>query len=282
MGRDTTMKNNHHTKLRGIALALSILVSSQALVFAQIGPPDPKKPEAATPGNKPIDQVKSSFMKLFKKEDLTSAPKKEASDKPQGDLKVKGEEDEPDNAEDSPKAEAKSQPKVSHPPLLSSPEDPDAKIETPVVSPENPPQKLVTLDNPNNPLGFTDAETKLNQVAVLIDRKDFIQAKSYLQPLRQWLIDSTEAHINLYKTLSNIPSARAQAELEKQLALQFAILRDKAIFNQGMIEISQKNYKAAVKELTEVVKSQPRGAMGIKSYQLLQEIGFTEKLQLAQ
>ncbi|HEY9745451.1 MAG TPA: hypothetical protein V6C99_04470, partial [Oculatellaceae cyanobacterium] len=83
-------------------------------------------------------------------------------------------------------------------------------------------------------------------------------------------------------TLNQLPSARAQAELEKTLALEFAQLRDRAMVELAKVYIAEKEYSKAVKELTEVVKSQPRSKVGLRSYEMLQEIGFTEKLQLAQ
>ena len=48
------------------------------------------------------------------------------------------------------------------------------------------------------------------------------------------------------------------------------------------VYISEKEYTKAVKELADVVKSQPRSKLGLRSYEILQEIGFTEKLQLTQ
>ncbi|MBY0449892.1 MAG: hypothetical protein K2X01_04620 [Cyanobacteria bacterium] len=173
-------------------------------------------------------------------------------------------------------------PVYKRPPLLTQPELTNPKVAEPEISRVNPPKKLVTLDDPNNPLGLVAAENRINETALLIDKKEYGTAKVMLIPLKQWLVEATEAHLSLYKSLTNISSARAQAELEKQLALSFAMLRDKSFFQMGKILMADNEYKKAVKELTEVIKSQPRSEIGVKAYELLQEIGFTQKLQLTE
>lgn len=168
-------------------------------------------------------------------------------------------------------------------PILSQPPLTAAKVEDPQIDPENPPVlNHPKLDDPNNPLGLVDALNRLKKYAALNDAHRYAEARPGLSQLRQWLVDVTEAHIGLYKTLNQIPSARAQAELEKTLALEFAQLRDRAMVEMAKIYIAEKDFTKAVKELTDVVKSQPRSKLGLRSYEILQEIGFTEKLQLAQ
>jgi len=170
-----------------------------------------------------------------------------------------------------------------HPPMLTQPELTNAMVEPPQVDNDNPPNiDHPRLDDPTNPLGLTDADSRLKKVSQMVDAHRYIEAKPSLMQLRQSLVDLTEAHIGLYKVLNQVPSARAQAELEKELALQFAQLRDRAMVEMAKVYISERDYPRAVKELTEVVKSQPRSKLGLRSYEMLQEIGFTEKLQLAQ
>jgi hypothetical protein len=155
------------------------------------------------------------------------------------------------------------------------------KVEDPIESPVLPPDKsFVAVDDPKNPLGITTSAQKLNDCAQMIAQKKYREASTVLSPLKDWLIDATEAHINLHKTLKAIPSAQVQAELEKQLALQFALLRDKAFFQLGMLAIGEDDYSGAVKNLSRVIQSQPRSPMGAQAYEVLQKIGFTEKIQL--
>ena len=106
---------------------------------------------------------------------------------------------------------------IKHPPLLVQPPLSSVKIDQTEVDSENPPAVgHPKLDDPTNPLGFADAEVKLKRLSMLVDQKRFPEAKLGLMQLRQTLVDLTEAHIGLYKTLNQLPSARGQAELEKE------------------------------------------------------------------
>lgn len=258
-----------------VVLAATVLVSNGFLsdAFAQIGPLPPQK-RVVPPS--PVVKAITKFVKP-KKSQEEGAENSEAgedansTDKPV--VKTPG---------GIPGAIPDSGP-ISHPPLLSQPPLTGAKIEEPQVDTNNPPVlNHPKLDDPTNPLGLMDAQIRLKRFVGMVDSKRYEEAKPGLLQLRQFLVDLTEAHIGLYKTLNQLPSARGQAELEKELALQFAQLRDRAMMETAKVYISEKDYSRAVKELTEVVKSQPRSNIGLRSYELLQEIGFTEKLQLTQ
>lgn len=240
---------------------------------AQVGPqPPPPKPDS---------QVTKAITKFLSK-------KKKAEDGSEADKKA----EEPassattDNATrqgSTPSSSVEQEDERLHPPLLTQPPLTNAKVDDPQIDESNPPKlDHPKLDDPTNPLGFAEAESRLKKYITLIDAHRYAEARAGVFQLRQWLIDLTEAHIGLYKTLNQVPSARGQAELEKELALQFAQLRDRAMVEVARLHIADKDYTRAVKELTEVVKSQPRTRLGLHSYELLQEIGFTEKLQLTQ
>ncbi len=262
----------------GAFLALSVLVGGGLLMpgFAQpqVGPMPPQaKPAQPNPLGK-------ALAKMMKKKDG------DADETPDIDGEQTTEEgaaaDDKANKMIDPSAEMAPDP-TRRPPMLNQPPLTNAKIDPMEVDSANPPAiDHPRLDDPTNPLGLTDAANRLQKLSALVDAKRFAEAKAMLTPLRQSLVELTEAHIGLYKTLNQVPSARAQAELEKELALQFAQLRDRVMIESARIYISEKDYSRAVKELTEVVKSQPRSKIGLRSYELLQEIGFTEKLQLSQ
>lgn len=277
-------------------LAFSIaLVSGAVLVsVAQVGPmPPPEKPHVEPATTK----IKDSFGKFFGKkegEEESGEATQGNFDKPKANsapVSFKADPRRPETWGDDPKkpdhvskpAGPSQQPAKEeplHPPLLSQPPLNNAKIEDPQIDPNRPPKTTLRLDNPANPLGYADAVNQIKKVDDLIKDKRLTEARAVLIPLRQWLVDCTEAHINLYNTLNKLPSARSQAELEKQLALEFAMLRDRAMFELGLLYVEEKEHKKAVKELVEVIKSQPRSKVGILAYELLQEIGFTEKIQL--
>ncbi len=168
----------------------------------------------------------------------------------------------------------------SRPPLLAQPRLENPVIAMPMVEADNPPEKLPALDNPGNPYGITAAEKQLNDTAMLIEQGQLATAEQQLNPLKDWLVQSTEAHIGLYKALNKIPSAQVQSELEKQVALEFGQMRDKALFQLARIYQNKNDNLNAIKLYVEVIKSQPSSQIGLKSYTHLQEMGFTQKLQL--
>jgi hypothetical protein len=244
--------------------------------FAQLaGPPVPRN--VAQPQANPLTQVKSAGNKLGGW--LTGKKPTPAVNRTTGPNLIN-----PNMSQQASKlpAPAAAPKPIERPPLLLMPEPAAIKVDAPSISKDNPPPKLPALDNPANTLGLVDPQNKLTQVSNAIDRHDYATARHMLVPLRAFLVDTTEAHINLYKALDNVSTARTQAELEKQLALQFAMMRDKAMYQSARIAISDRDYRSAIKDLVEVVKSQPRSDLGLKAYTLLQEIGFTEKLQIAE
>lgn len=261
----------------GIVLACTVAISNEAL--AQVGPPPPHVMPAQE------SKVGKAIEKLLKK-------KKEDKEGTTAESKPQAQPNPEDELTDEEKAALKAKQKDMVPgviaipqrePILAQPPLTTVKIEATQIDSEHPPVlDHPKLDDPTNPLGLVDAQNRLKKFGVLVDAQRFAEAKTGLLQLRQWLVDVTEAHIGLYKTLNQIPSARAQAELEKTLALEFAQLRDRAMVDMAKIYIADKDYTRAMKELVDVVKSQPKSKIGLRSYELLQEIGFTEKLQLAQ
>ncbi|MBK8189904.1 MAG: hypothetical protein IPK79_05575 [Vampirovibrionales bacterium] len=242
-----------------LSLALSVSVMVAALSWAQVGPPAPQEKAPAPAPKEAVKSFTDKFVRMFKPGEDPQA----ASADP--------------NAPAPPPAPT---PANARPPLLSQPPLENAKVVPPVESAQDPPRKLPALDNPKNPFGLADAEKRLNETAQLIEKKDYGSARAKLTPLKEWLMTSTEAHISIYKALSNVPAARVQSELEKQVALEFAKMRDKAFFQMGKILIAEQQPQEAIKLLTEVIKSQPRSEMGMAAYETLQEMGFTQKLQL--
>lgn len=246
---------------------LGLLWALPPVVQAQIGPqPAPVKESLIKPGEKPnFETVKETVKESLKKMFLAPVPNADGT---------MGED---------PEAAAKKPSMPKSPPLLTPQTGPEAEIAEPEISEESPPPvKLVQVDNPSNALGFRHAENRLKACVDLMSNEKYEAADTCLTTVRRWLVDATEGHINLYKTLNKVPSARAQAELEKQLALKFATLRDQALFRSGQLYVIKNEPQKATRELVEVVKSQPRSDMGVKAYEMLQSIGFTEKLQLVE
>ncbi len=129
------------------------------------------------------------------------------------------------------------------------------------------------------PLSIEALDSKLSKSIELINLKNFIKAEQTLDPLVKWLTDSTEYHILLLNTLKDQQDAQYQAEMERAYAIKSALLRDKAIYYYAIALMKQQKNEEAARNFILVVQSQPKSKLGFDSYQKLQELGFTQKIQ---
>jgi hypothetical protein len=180
-------------------------------------------------------------------------------------------------SEEKAKAEATPQPK--RPPFITT-SAPDLDDVPPLVMDDPLPTlpRNTRVDNPSNALGLAYVANELKGIVDTSPKTALAKSKT----LSTWLVDATETHIDLYQTLSRVPSARVQAAFEKKLGLEFAKLRDQNLYLLGELYIENGDKRAAVRPLVQLIQSQSRTALGYKAYQLLQEIGFTEELTLTQ
>jgi hypothetical protein len=132
----------------------------------------------------------------------------------------------------------------------------------------------------NNPLGITSAENSITKTYNLIQQNKLPEAKLVIEPAVEWLTNATEYHTSLYKVLKDVDNAKTQADIERDLALKFAILRDKAMYQLALLYIEEKKPQKAAEKLVNIVRSQPKTQLGFNAYQVLQQIGFTYKAQL--
>ncbi len=142
-------------------------------------------------------------------------------------------------------------------------------------------KNLVQLNvyDPKNSLGVTYVENILDKVEFYIEEEDFESAKQSIKQINEWVYDATEYHTDLFKTLKKLDNSEAQADIERKLAIQFAVLRDKTLFLEAQLLLNNGEKKQAVENLVEVVRSQPKTDLGFKAYETLQDIGFTYKIE---
>lgn len=172
---------------------------------------------------------------------------------------------------------------VQKPSILSPLPPMQPQIEETATSTVNPPQMLATrIDAADNPLGIAVARKRVEAVERQVKGDNPpLSLEGEILSLRRWLIDATEAHVVLYESLKRLPSARVQAEFEKQLALEFGKLRDRLLYASGVYYINTKRPQKSVNDLVQVIESQSRSELGLQAYEKLQKIGFTEQLRLA-
>ena len=134
---------------------------------------------------------------------------------------------------------------------------------------------VTLVNNAKNQLGTAYAENSIKKAESNIKSNNYPAAKQTIDSINQWISDAAEYHTDLFKTLKKIENADAQANIERDLAIKFAVMRDKVLFLQAQILIHDGQKRAAVENLVEVMNSQPNTELGFQSYKLLQDIGFT-------
>jgi hypothetical protein len=149
----------------------------------------------------------------------------------------------------------------------------------PVVNNINNPQKNKTID-PKNIVGTVFAENSIKKIDYDIKTNNFSSAKKNADSISEWISDAAEYHTDLFKTLKRIQNADAQANIERDLAIKFAMMRDKLTFLEAQILIHDGQFREAVDKLVQVIKSQPDSDLGFKAYKKLQEIGFSFGVEL--
>lgn len=131
----------------------------------------------------------------------------------------------------------------------------------------------------NNQLGVTYAENSIKKAESSIKSNNFSTARQNIDSVNQWVSDATEYHTDLFKTLKKLENADAQANIERDLAIKFATMRDKLLFLQAQVLIHDGLKRKAVENLVEVMKSQPNSDLGFQAYKILQDIGFTYSIE---
>jgi len=133
----------------------------------------------------------------------------------------------------------------------------------------------IATDDVKNQIGPAYAESMVQKIESNIKNNNYSQAKQQLAEISQWVSDATEYHTDLFKTLKKLDKADAQANIERDLAIKFATMRDKILFLQAQVQVHNGDKKTAVDNLVEVVKSQPSSDLGFKAYNLIKTIGFS-------
>lgn len=164
-------------------------------------------------------------------------------------------------------------------PLTQTDLNPEPQPEIEEIQNTQPAEPSMVVD-PKNKLGLAYPFEQLEKSKELLKNKNIAGAKIIVEPLSEWLTTLTEYHIQLFKKLNGIDTAKNQAQVEKRLALDSALLRDKAYYQLALIYLGENKEKEAIKYFIEVIKSQPKTELGMKSYEILQQIGFTEKIRL--
>lgn len=134
-------------------------------------------------------------------------------------------------------------------------------------------------EDPKNILGLTHWAKKIEDANILFNEGKYSEAEKLLLPVNDWLTSSAEYHYSLFHSLSKDNKTFPNSKIEKAHALDYARIRDKSSFLLAKTYIKLNKSNLALKLLVEIVKSQADSELGEDAYKLLQEIGFSDKLQ---
>ncbi|MBX9876829.1 MAG: hypothetical protein K2Y22_00080 [Candidatus Obscuribacterales bacterium] len=143
----------------------------------------------------------------------------------------------------------------------------------PIQNPQSAYQQL--------PLNHLDAQARIESlkqtIATARPTKD-LQESVY--QLCEWLTDMANAHYKLSSVFAKHEATKAQAELERRQATKFSQLKNQAQLLKAELLIRQNRYPEALSPLVDIVSNEPRSVTGQQAYKRLQQIGFSEEVQL--
>jgi hypothetical protein len=126
------------------------------------------------------------------------------------------------------------------------------------------------------PISLEEARIRLedlsNRLAVV--RPDDIKDSIYA--LSEWLQDVADAHWRMYKAFEKCDATKAHAAKEKEIALRFSALKNRAKLLKADLFIKQSRYPEALGPLVEIVTAEPSSQTGQDAYKRLVEMGFSE------
>lgn len=127
-----------------------------------------------------------------------------------------------------------------------------------------------------NELSYAHALKRVEDLEKLYQEGYFEVILPKAKETAKWLDSATTSHFTLFKAYSKDIEDTRVSQIERQLSLDFAKLRDRAILNLGKLYMKLGYKKKAVTEFVKVVKSDPDAEVSTEAYKLLIEIGFSK------
>ncbi|MDZ4832196.1 MAG: hypothetical protein SGJ27_00190 [Candidatus Melainabacteria bacterium] len=128
------------------------------------------------------------------------------------------------------------------------------------------------------PLNAEEAKVRLEDLSnrLAVSRPD--DMKDAIYALSEWLQDCADAHWKMFKAFEKIDSTKAQAAKEKDIALKFSALKNKAKLLKADLFIKQNRYPEALGPLVEIVTTEPTTTTGQEAYKRLVDMGFSDSV----
>ena len=127
------------------------------------------------------------------------------------------------------------------------------------------------------PISYEDAESRLTDLNERLKTASPASIKNSIYALSEWLQDVANAHWKMYKAFDKSPVTKEQAKQEKEIALRFSKLKNRAKLLKADLFIKQRRVPEALQPLVEIVCQEPRSQTGKDAYQRLVQLGFSQK-----
>jgi len=128
------------------------------------------------------------------------------------------------------------------------------------------------------PLNAEDARIRMEDLSnrLAVSRPDDVKDSIYA--LSEWLQDVADAHWKMFKAFEKSEATKVHANKEKEIALKFSSLKNRAKLLKADLFIKQNRYPEALGPLVEIVTTEPTSVTGQEAYKRLVDMGFSEQV----
>ena len=101
----------------------------------------------------------------------------------------------------------------------------------------------------------------------------------------EWMQECADAHWKMHKAFEKNTAMKTQSQQERETALKFSRLKNKARLLKADLLIKENRYPEALSPLVDIVVAEPNTDTGKEAYKRLVDMGFSEKvanLEIAQ
>lgn len=135
------------------------------------------------------------------------------------------------------------------------------------------------------PLTAEEARIKIEEMSNRLAVSRPSDVKDNIFNLCEWLQECADAHWKMYQSFDKLPGTKVQAKQEKETAIKFSRLKNRARLLKADVFIKEGRYPEALGPLVEIVTSEPTTDLGQAAYKRLTDMGFSDQissLELAQ
>lgn len=135
------------------------------------------------------------------------------------------------------------------------------------------------------PLTAEEARIKIEELSNRLAVSRPGEVKDNIFNLCEWLQECADAHWKMYLSFDKLPGTKVQAKQEKETAIKFSRLKNRARLLKADVYIKENRYPEALGPLVEIVTAEPTSDLGQAAYKRLTDMGFSDQissLELAQ